>query len=938
MVGSSAELSTAKIAWKVAHIGGFLIGPVFYHLMSVFCEQEKRKIVFLAYSQAVFFLIISLTTNYFYHDFQLIQGIYFFRPNLFYTIGVLFYVFFILLAFYTLIRYLKVAQGYKKTQTLYNIICFSFGFIGGSATFLPIYQTGYFFPLSNLGITLYAFVLSYAIMRHRLMNIQLVFRRTIIYTISVCLITGLFVTLVLLLTRIILYFYGYESFFSIVISALVISSVFAPLKEKVGFYVDTLFFKNKISQSQVLNTLSEELAVIIETEEIVKVVVDLLNVTLSTKSALFLGCKFNVLKVVYSAADSAGGVSAEMTIDSKTKQHLVGHREIFLRDNYGNNGKTHNTLGVVKIFDQYSGEVLVPFISGQELTGVLILGEKISNDDFSNEDVSLLRTIRNNVSVSLQNARLYEQLGKKVKELQHAYQGASIMNELVSKAKAEWEETFDIINDAITIHDNEFNVIRANKAARELLGIHSKEILQKKCFLLYHGSETRPNFCPSCTAVRTGKPSVVQTYEPFLGKYLEIKALPRFSKNKKVSGSVHIVRDITVEYENKKEQEQLQTQLFQSQKMETIGRLAGGIAHDFNNILSIILGYSEMIYSQLPKDDPVAPKLSIVIDAADKAAALTRQLLAFSRKQVLEMQVVDLNELIEKLSKMLGMIIGEDVELAIKTDSSIELVFADPAQLEQVLMNLAVNSRDSMPQGGCLTIETSSVKNEVTDSLKVNDFFESGNYVQISVTDTGCGMTQDVIDNIFEPFYTTKEKGKGTGLGLATVYGIVKQHDGHVQVESKVDKGTTFQVFLPLGHKVEKMNEKREVNQLAKGDETILLVEDEALLRNYLVDALRSLGYCVLDAGDGEEAMSVNGAYKKEIHLLLTDVIMPKMNGSELADKISLARKDIKILFMSGYTGDAIANYGVSGEDVNFIQKPLKIFPLSMRIREILDS
>jgi len=252
LVGIATDQQAARAAWKIAHLGGFLVGPVFFHFISIFCEKGHRRILFLAYGQGILFLIISLTSDVLFSEFNELHGIVFFKVNALYTVSVLFYVFFILFAYYELIGYLKIARGNKRSQALYNIFCFSFGFLGGSATFLPIYQTGYFFPASNLGITFYVFVLSYAIMRHKLMDIQLVFKRTLIYSVSACLVTGLFVTLVLLLTKLFLYFYGHESFFSIVISALVISMVFSPVKKKVSFYVDSLFFKNKIVYSQVL--------------------------------------------------------------------------------------------------------------------------------------------------------------------------------------------------------------------------------------------------------------------------------------------------------------------------------------------------------------------------------------------------------------------------------------------------------------------------------------------------------------------------------------------------------------------------------------------------------------------------------------------------------------------------------------------------------------
>ncbi len=385
------------------------------------------------------------------------------------------------------------------------------------------------------------------------------------------------------------------------------------------------------------------------------------------------------------------------------------------------------------------------------------------------------------------------------------------------------------------------------------------------------------------------------------------------------------------------EKQQLQDQLHQAQKMETVGRLAGGIAHDFNNILSVIMGYSEIVLEELPEDSKLSEDVLQIRDAGNKAESLTRQLLAFSRKQVLQMQVVNIESVIQGMAKMIDRVIGEDVGLKIISSNSQQYVYADPGQIEQVLLNLAVNSRDAMPSGGNLSIELSNVRVEPEGEEYPAEMIP-GQYTLVSFTDSGCGMSFDIREKIFEPFFTTKKKEKGTGLGLATVYGIVKQHNGFIYVFSELDKGTTFNIYFPVSDKTPEHVEEYDDTSKLKGDETILVVEDEESLRQYLIDVLQPRGYNIISAASGEDAIEINTGYKNDIHLLLTDVIMPGMNGKELADKILKERPDIKVVFMSGYTDDTIAHHGVLDEGINFLQKPVKSGVLEQKIRQVLDS
>lgn len=386
------------------------------------------------------------------------------------------------------------------------------------------------------------------------------------------------------------------------------------------------------------------------------------------------------------------------------------------------------------------------------------------------------------------------------------------------------------------------------------------------------------------------------------------------------------------------EKRALEEQFRHSQKMEAIGRLAGGIAHDFNNLLTIIKGYCQISLPSFKAGDPVKENIEEVIKAADRAADLTRQLLAFSRKQVMEMHVLDLNHIIRNLEKMIRRMIGEDIDLKILLADNLGKVKADPGQIEQVLMNLVINAKDAMPGGGKLTIETSNVRLD-EDYTRHHVAVTPGDYVMISVSDTGIGMTPEVRERVFEPFFTTKEKGKGTGLGLSTVYGIVKQSNGNIWIYSEPGKGTTFKIYLPrVDEPAEELRVKIETPELPRGNETILIVEDDEKVRKLAVKILENQGYEVLEAGSGEEALRIFRERKKLIHLILTDIVMPGMDGRQLVEKLKGIHQDFKVLYMSGYTDNTIAHHGVLEKGLNFIAKPLSVEGLARKVREVLDK
>ncbi|MBE7557365.1 MAG: PAS domain S-box protein [Anaerolineales bacterium] len=402
----------------------------------------------------------------------------------------------------------------------------------------------------------------------------------------------------------------------------------------------------------------------------------------------------------------------------------------------------------------------------------------------------------------------------------------------------------------------------------------------------------------------------------------------------KVVGTAH---DITERRQAEEAQAKLEEQLRQAHKMESVGRLAGGIAHDFNNLLTVIRGYCDLMQPQIPGGDPLRKDLEQIRRAAERAAALTRQLLAFSRKQMLAPTNLDLNDLVTNLHKMLGRLIGEDINLVLVLQPGLWPVKADPGQIEQVIVNLAVNARDAMPTGGMLTIETGNVRLD-DNYLKTHPEAPHGPCVMLAVTDTGQGMDAPTQAHIFEPFFTTKEVGQGTGLGLATVYGIIKQSGGDITLYSKPGHGTTFKIYLPAGEPIPDVAVPPTPPVSHAGTETILLVEDEEGVRNLIGRTLKSKGYTVLEARHGDEALLLAGQHQRPIDLLLTDVIMPQMSGRDLTERLKAFQPSIKVLFMSGYTDDAVVRHGLLTAEVEFLSKPFSPDTLAAKVRRVLDK
>jgi PAS domain S-box-containing protein len=527
----------------------------------------------------------------------------------------------------------------------------------------------------------------------------------------------------------------------------------------------------------------------------------------------------------------------------------------------------------------------------------------------------------------MQAEALQRKLDKKVRDLERE-------REALRASEGRFRALTESTSDWIWEMDSNGVFTYSSPKIRDILGYESEDVIGKTPFDLMTSDD----------AARVAKEfqEIAASKRPFAALenvavhkdgrkvVLEKSGVPFFDPSGNLEGYRGIDRDIT-------ERKKLEEQLLQAQKMEAIGQFAGGIAHDFNNMLTAIMGYSEILKMDLDEDNPSQRHVDMIMSSAAKSANLTQQILAFSRKQIISPKQTDLNELIKGIEKLLRRLIGEDVEIHITLTEKDVTVLVDPGQLEQVLMNLCTNARDAMPHGGNIFISTGTDFLD-REYIKRYDVADAGEYGLITVTDTGSGMDEKTRQRIFEPFFTTKEIGKGTGLGLATAYGIIKQHRGHINVYSEPGKGTTFKIYLPLIVSPEDKGEGKKVVLPKRGSETILVAEDDDAVRTLTKEVLLKYGYTVIEAVDGEEAVDQLRRHKDTVQLVVIDVIMPKKSGKEVCDEMREITPHLKVLFTSGYTSDMINKKGILEEGVDFISKPLTPHDLLLKVREVLDK
>ncbi|MFH1758550.1 MAG: ATP-binding protein [Pseudomonadota bacterium] len=514
------------------------------------------------------------------------------------------------------------------------------------------------------------------------------------------------------------------------------------------------------------------------------------------------------------------------------------------------------------------------------------------------------------------------------------------------EALRESEERFRQIYDETPIGYHELDtggrIIRVNRTELEMLGYPVEEMLGQPVWKFVLEDETTRHVVMAKIA---GDVSFHETFERTYwrkdGTTLPVLVKDRVIRDKggRIIGIRSTVEDITERRRSEEALRKSEEQLRQWQKVEAIGRLAGGIAHDFNNLLMTIKGCSEILLQEYDAQDPRREEAEEIQKAAERATSLTRQLLAFGRRQILKPQVLNLNKVVANMNKMLQRVIGEDIQLLTVLEPKLGPVKVDPGQIEQVIMNLAVNARDAMPRGGKLTIETANVLLD-EDYAQRHISVKPGSYVMLAVSDNGCGMDKETQSHLFEPFFTTKDKGKGTGLGLSTVYGIVKQSGGNIWAYSEVGQGTTFKIYLPMViQAVKEKYEPAERRRIStRGTETILVVEDEKAVRKMIRKTLQNKGYTVLEAQHGQDALDICEHYSGPIHLMVTDVVMPQMSGKELAEQLAPSRREMQVLYMSGYPDNSIVQHGVLEPGTEFLQKPFTLNTLEAKVRKLLDA
>jgi PAS domain S-box-containing protein len=573
-----------------------------------------------------------------------------------------------------------------------------------------------------------------------------------------------------------------------------------------------------------------------------------------------------------------------LTVEGHTRKRLAGDKHL-----HGENA------------------IIVPLLMKDRPIGTLMVVHKRGESArFTADDQDLLSALANQAAMALENAILFEK---------------------VSQGKAEWENLFDSITDLITIQDREFRILRVNKALSQRLHTTPKQLIGKPCSEVIHGIETDGAGCPHAGILEQCQSLEQEVSLPHLGGTFTLSTFSLFDARHEPYAFVHVLKDITV-------QKKLEQQLLQAQKMESMGTLAGGIAHDFNNILAAIIPNAEMIKTKLSSDDPLYKKADTIDKAARRAADLTNQLLSFSRKWRSNVTTINPNQSLTTTIELLGRLINKNIVVETALQPGAWNIEANETQIVQVIMNLALNACDAMPQGGTLTLGT---KNQILSGefCKTKLGLKPGKYVCIYVRDTGMGMTKEVLERAFEPFYTTKETGKGTGLGLSVVYGIVKNHGGYIEAHSELGVGTVFHVYFPSSEKAI-AREKPSEEGIPHGHGRILIADDEELVRNMLCGILQELGYDVLVAADGKEALEVYKQKKEEIDLVILDMIMPRMDGGETYKHLKRMNPQVKALLSSGYSQEGkvqeVLNKGISG----FIQKPYTMQEIARMVQQAL--
>ena len=760
-----------------------------------------------------------------------------------------------------------------------------------------------------------ALLITYAILKYELFNIKVVLRKGTYYSALTAIFMGVYLAWVLVLERYLRHILGHPTILLAFLMGIVITLVFWPLREQVQKWIDRLFFGEKYDSYQVLKDFSRQMSTIINLKQLTDSIIHLLNETMQTnKLAILLERDDHFVPVAWRGLDSKTISSLRLKKDLPLLLRLAREDKIINQDQLTTfvESKSLWESELIQI-NSLEAKLFVPLKRKNDLIGLITLGNKQAGKDYSGEDLVLLSTLASQAAVALENAHLYNCTQE---SLHQAINLKEYNENLVSSVPI-----------ALAVVNQDLKISRANPVFFQIVARKKEEVRNKSIREFFS-----PLFCQRISDVIEKGTSFKdeEIEESFSGRekrIIKVSALRLQADNKE---SLVIIDDVTKE-------RRLQQELIQAQRMESIGRLAGGVAHDFNNLLGGILGFAAYIKSKFKEDDPIYRDIDTIERSAKRGADLANQLLAFARKGKYKREAVNLNQIVREVTRLLSRTVDKRIKIEEYLSEDLLSAMGDESQIQQTILNICINAKDAMPEGGKLILRTRNTHLSKSQP-RIQWQVEEGNYVHLSIIDTGIGMSPQIKDQIFEPFFTTKGSRSGTGLGLPTAYGIIKNHGGHILVDSEPGKGSTFQVYLP-GVKIEtKVSKRLKIEVPQRGKETILLIDDEEIIREIGERVLTEKGYKVILASDARQAIKLYQEKRQEIDLVILDMIMPEANGREIYRKLKRINPSLKVLLSSGYTQEGEVQETIDEGALDFIQKPYLPAALLRKVRESLEN
>ncbi|HWR98291.1 MAG TPA: response regulator [Candidatus Methanoperedens sp.] len=949
LVGISESGAKALAAWRMAHWGGLLVAPTYYYFVCAFTGIQRRKLLFFAYLQASILILVGLIPGQIFVRTRYVFDLHYLESTLLYTLAVAFYIILVVLSYYELLRFLPGTKGRQRTQALYIIFGFLVGFAGGTSTFLPIFHLDLVYPSGAFGVTVYCLVVTYAIFRHRLMDIHVAFKRSLIYSLSAGLLTGLFIILVLGMTKYLSAYAEVSPFSVTVVSALIIAFAFAPLKNRVQFLVDKVFYRTTEDYYKIVQTTSHELASSIDLKQTCGLVVNAMFQTLKLQSARLLSVGDDTCETICrrSAAtktsDAGDGTDPPLCQNAELAKLAAANEAVIVREELALRLDPLRAAALDAELVRFGGEVVAPILIDGELAFMVVLGEKRSRDAFSSADVDFIKTVANQAAVALKNATLYEELRAANEQLREEISEREKAENALRNAAQEWRTTFDSAGDVVILIDDESRVLRTNKAGAAFFKLSYKDMVGRPLSEAFHRAGFDQDLGPLSGNEHPRGHEEIELCFPERGLWLHVTLDPvRNAEEKDFSGSVVMIRDVTHLKKMEAEQQKLHAQLVQAEKMEAIGRLAGGVAHDLNNVLNAIVAYPDLILSMLPEDSALRKHILTIQRSGLKAAAIVQDLLTLARRGVTVKKVTNINNLVREYlaSPECQQLLSLHSRVRIVEDLEPELwnIEGSSLHLTKTLMNLVSNAAEALPAGGEITITT---RNRSLDGPRTGREarLADGDYVLLVVSDNGIGIAPEDLQRIFEPFFTTKVMGRsGTGLGMTIVWGTVRDHLGMIEVESTPGKGTTMFLYLPRTLKVLPTEEPTLSGlEFMGNNERILVVDDIPEQREVAQALLEQLGYSVTVVASGEEA--IRQVEATPFDLVILDMIMdPGLDGLDTYRRIIELRPGAKAIIASGFSETERAREALRLGAGAYLLKPYTMSKIGAAVRAELGS